>query len=206
MKQVNLKEFNITELRFKFWTNLTSDLLEKIESVVAPDEDGDYVFMDPYKIKNVGHLIATVVSKSTGEGRYGIRGICEVRKGGRLGKGMVSVSKLLEIMSSIKEEITVMCLLRLSFGRRQKPKTIISLPIKITDMPKTLYDEIHGIHFVKREGRGFKYEVILDLERDGTLTGIIIYNKLMSIKESILEDIIQEGIEISDGFVLRGKQ
>jgi hypothetical protein len=206
MKQVNLKEFNITELRFRFWTNLTSDLLKKIESVVAPDEDGDYMFMESYKIDNVGHIVAAVVSKSTGEERYSVRGICEIGGGKRLGKGVVSVSKLLEIMSSIKEEIRVMCWLRLSFGRRQKPKTVISLPINITDMPKALYDVIHGIHFVKRKGKGFKYEVILDLERDGTLTDIIIYDKVMNIKESFWEDIIQEGIEISDGFVLRGKQ
>jgi hypothetical protein len=78
--------------------------------------------------------------------------------------------------------------------------------MKITDMAKMPYDEIHGIHFVKHEGRDSKYEVILDLERDGSLTELIICQKRMKIKGSILEDIIQEGMEISDGFVLRGKQ
>ena len=206
MKQVNLKEFNITELDFMFWANLTDDLLEKIRSVVAPDEDGDYIFIESYKIDNVGHIATAMVSKSKGEGKYRIRYRCEIGKGGRLGKGVVSVSKLFEIISSIEEKMMVRSRLRLSFGRRQKHKTIISFPIKITDMPKTLYDEIHGIHFVKREGKSFKYEVILDLEENGALMEVIIYKKLTNIKESIVEDIIQQGIEISDGFVLREKQ
>jgi hypothetical protein len=35
---------------------------------------------------------------------------------------------------------------------------------------------------------------------------LINYRKLMNIKESMLEDILQEGIKISDGFVLREKK
>jgi hypothetical protein len=120
-------------------------------------------------------------------------------------EGVVSVGKLFEILSLTEEEVPVMSKLSLSFSRRQKRKTVISLPIKITDMPETLYDEIHGMHFAKREGKGFKYDVILDLERDGSITEIIIYNKVTKIKESILEDIVQAGIEISDRFVLRGQ-
>lgn len=206
MKQVNLREFNIKELDFIFWTNLTDDLLEKMRSVVAPDEDGDYIFVDSYKIDNVGHITTAMVSKSKGEGKYRIRCRCEIGRGGRLAKGAVNVSKLFEITSSIKEKMMVSSMLRLSFGRRQKHKTIISLPIKITDMPKMLYDEIHGVHFVKHEGKSFKYEVILDLEENGALSEVIIYKELRTIKASIVEDIIQQGIEISNGFVLREKQ
>jgi len=206
MKQISLKEFNITGLSFRFWTNLTDDLLEKIRSVAPPDKDGDHIFIDSYKIGNVSHFVAAIVSKSTGEGRHMIRVLWERGRLSGSGKGVASVSKLFEIISSIKEEIAVKCTLRLSFGRRRKYKTIISLPIKITDMPKTLYDEIHGMHFVKREGKGSKYDVILDLEQDGALMALINYKKLINIKESILEDILQEGIEISDGFVLREKK
>jgi hypothetical protein len=206
MKQVNFKEFNLTELSFVFRTNLTDDLLEKIQGVVAPDEDGDYIFLDSYKIDNVGHIATAMVLKSKGEGKYEIRYGCQIGKGGRLGKGVVSVSKLFEIISSIKEKMMVTSMLRLSFGRRQKHKTIISLPIKITDMSETLYNEIHGVHFVKREGKSFKYEVILDLEENGALISTIIYKKLRNIEVSIVEDIIQQGIEISNGFILREKQ
>lgn len=206
MKLVNLKKFNIAELRFDFSVNLTDDLLEKLQSVVAPDKDGDFMFMDSYKIDNVGHSLAAMVSKSAFVEIYRIRGIWEIRKGRRSLKGVVSVGKLFEIISSIEDEIMLTSSLRLSFSQRKKYKTIISLPIKITDMPEMVYDEIHGIHFVKREGRDFKYDVILDLERDGSLMELIICTKRMKIKESILEDIIQEGLEISDSFVSRGKQ
>lgn len=206
MKQVNLKEFNITELDFTFWTNLTDDLLEKIGSVVDQDEDGDYIFVDSYKKDNVGHIAIAGVLKPKGEGKYRIRCRCELGRGGRLGTGVVRISKLFEIISSIEEKVMVNSVLKLSFGRRKKHKTIISLPIKITDMPKTLYDEIHGVHFVKREGKSFKYEVILDLEENGALLETIIFKKLRNINASIIEDIIQQGIEISDDFVLREKQ
>lgn len=206
MKQVNLKEFNITELNFMFWVSLADDLLEKIRSVVAPDKDGDYVFIDSYKVDNVGHVAGAVVTKSTGELRYMIQGMCEVRRGGRLRKGAVSVSRLFEIISPLEEKTLVVSRLKLSFGRRQKYKTIISLPIKITNMPKMPYDEIGGIRFVKREGNSVKYEVILDLEQNGALNETIIYNELRNIRESMIVDIIQHGIEVSDSFILREKR
>jgi len=206
MKQVNFKEFNITGLRFRFWVDLTDDLLEKIQSVAPPDKDGRCVFVDSYKIDNVSHFAVALVSKSKGERRYRIGVMWERERLTGTGKGIASVSKLFEIVSCIKEEIAVRCTLRLSFGGRRKYKTIISLPIKITDMPKAIYDEIYGMHFVKREGKGSKYDVILDLQRNGAVMMLINYRKLMNIKESILEDILQEGIEISDGFVLREKK
>lgn len=206
MKLINLKKLNIEELRLDFLINLADDLLEKIGSVVAPDKDGDYMFIDSYKIDNVGHLLTAMVSKSRGEGIYRVRGIWEKRRGRGLVKDVVSVSKLLEIISSIEQEILLRVSLRLSFSRRKKYKTVISLPIKITDMPKTIYDEIHGIHFVKREGKGFKYEVILDLERDGTILEMIICDKRMKIKKSMLEDMIQEFMEISGRFISKGEE
>jgi hypothetical protein len=205
MKLLNLKKLNIVELRFDFSINLMDDLLEKVESVVAADKDGDYMFMDPYRIDNVGHVLATMVSKSGVPEIYRVRGIWEIRKGRVSSKGLVSVGKLFEIISSIEAKTMLEGSLRLSFSRRKKYKSIINLPIKITDMPKMTYDEIHGMHFVKREGRDFKYDVILDVERDGSLTELVIYQRRMEVKESILEDIIQEGLEISDCFVLRGK-
>lgn len=206
MKQVNFKELNITGLRFVFWTELTDDLLEKIRSVAPPDKDGNCVFVDSYKISNVSHFVLTLVSKAKGERRYPISVMWERERLTGVGKGVASVSKLFEIISCIKEEIAVRCTLRLSFGRPRKYKTIISLPIKITDMPKAIYDEIHGMHFVKREGKGSKYDVVLDLEKNGAVMVLINYRKMMNIKESMLEDILQEGIEISDGFVLREKK
>ena len=206
MKQVNLKESNITEVYFTFWTSLTDDLLEKIRSVVAPDEDDNYMFMDSYKIDNVSHVVAAMVSKSKGEGRYRIRCLCKIGRGGRLGKGVVSVGKLFEIISCINERTLVVGGVKLSFGRRQKYKAIISLPIKITNMPKMPYDEIYGMRFVKREGKIIKYDVILDFEPNGVLKETIAYRKLVNIKESIIEDMLQQGIEISDSFVLREKQ
>ena len=206
MKQVNLKEFNITGLRFAFWVDLPDDLLEKIRSATSQDKGGGYVFADKYKIGNVSYFALALVLKSKGEKRYGIRVMWERESLTRVGKGIVSVSKLLEIISCIKEEVAVNCRLRLSFGRSRKYKTVISLPIKITDMPEAIYDEIHGMHFVKREGKGYKYDVILDLERNGAVVMFINYRTLMNIKESILEDVLQEGIEISDGFVLREKK
>lgn len=205
MKQVNLKELNIEELRFTLWTGLPDALLEKIRSLVTPDEDGDFMFRESYRVGNVGHSIFAIVKKSNGGGEYRIGFVCQKGGSKRSTKGYGSVSKLLETLLSIKEEVTALCVLNLSFGRRRKYKTIISLPIRITDMPKTIYDEIRGFHFMKHEDKTFKYDVILDLEPDGTLIEMINYRKVINIKESILEDVIQEGMGISNCFVLREK-
>jgi hypothetical protein len=206
MKQINFRELNITGLRLEFSVDLTDDLLEKIRSVAPPDKDGDHVFVDSYKIGNVNHFLIAIVSKSTGEGRYGVLVGWERGRLRGVGKGVSSVGKLLEIMSSIKEEITVECALKLVFGQRLKHKTVINLPIKVTDMPEALYDEIHGMHFVKREGKGSKYDVILDLRRGGGLLASIGYERLVNIRESLVEELLQQGIEISEGFVVREKK
>jgi hypothetical protein len=204
MKQLNLKELDIEELEITFWVGLTEDLLEKIRSEVAPDEDGDYVFMDWYKVGSVGHFVMAIVSKEKHiPERYRIRIVCERRGGKRWGVGNVSVSRLLEIISSIEEETLGICGLRLSFGKRRRYKTVVSLPLKVTEMSKTLYDEIHGMHFIKREGKFFKYDVILDLEADKSLREMITFRKVININESILEDVVREGMKISDGFVSR---
>lgn len=204
MKQVNLKEFNVEELSISFWVSLTEDLFERLKSTVAPDEDGDYVFMDWYKMGNEGHSVLGIVSKVKYiPERYRIWIVCE-RRGGRgwMAKG-VSVSRLLEIISGIEEEIVGICGLRLSFGKRKSYKTIISLPMKVTEMTNTLYDEIHGMHFIKKEGKSVKYDVILDLGADRTLKEMITFRKVINIRELILEDVLGDGMRISDGFVSR---
>lgn len=204
---MNLKEFNIEELNITFGVSLKGDLLEEVRSAVAPDEDGDYLFMDWYKISNVGHFVLAIVSKEKHiPERYRIRIICERRGSRGWMTGEVSVDKLLGILSSIEEEIAAICGLRLSFGKRKRYKTIISLPMKITEMSKTLYDEIHGMHFVKREGELFKYDVILDLDPDRSLREMITFRKVMNMNESILEDVVREGMRISDGFISREKR
>lgn len=206
MKQINFKELSIVRLRLEFSINLPDDLLEKIGSVAPPDKEGDHVFMDSYKMGNVNHFVIAIVSKSTREGRYVVLIGWERGKLRGVGRGVRSVGKLFEIMSSIKEEIAVTCALRLVFGQRVKHKTIMNLPIKVTDMPETLYDEIHGMHFVKREGKGSKYDVILDLRKEGGLLASVGYERLVNMRGSVVEELLEEGIEISEGFVLREKK
>lgn len=207
MKQVSLKESNIERLSVTFWVNLTDDLLERIRTVVAPDGDGDYGFVDAYKMGNVNHRVVAILSKSGFvPGEYKIELFCEKKSGRKLAGGMPSVSKLFEIISSVEGETRAIGVLSLSFGRQKKSKPIISLPIKITDMPEALYDEIDGIHFVKREGKLVKYEVILDVEADKTLTEWLSFRMMVNINESILENAMREGLRIAGGFVSKGGQ
>lgn len=205
MKKINLRELNIQDVDFTFRISLTDDLLERIESNVKPDDDGDYVFVERYKADGVGHMLGAVMSKGKGEERYRVRVLCERMRYGKVQEGTVSVCRLFEIISSIKEEIVVRCMLRLSFSKRKKYKTMISLPMKITDMPDATYNEIHGMHFVKRAGNDRKYDFILDIGRDGTITAAIHYGKRVKIQESIMEDIVKEGMGICNSFVV-GKE
>jgi hypothetical protein len=205
MKKLNFKELNITGLRFAFRVTLTDDIWEQIQNATTKDKVGGYVFVDKYKIGNVSHFVLALVKKSKVEKRYAIGIMWERENLTGVGEGIASVSKLLEIISCIEGEVAIYGRLSLLFGRAQKCKTIVSLPMKITDIPEAVYDEIHGMHFVKSEGKGRKYDVILNRERKGAVGLLVNYRAMMNIRESILEDVLKEGIKISEGFVFRGK-
>ena len=202
MVKENLKSHNIDELRFNFKIKPSEKLVREMGNACSPDEEGDYVFLDSYKVEGVGHVASAVVSELEGGVRdFLFRFRYAVARGGRLKKSVPRVDSLLEILSVIEEPVQFNCLLRFLFGKRSKSKTFINLPIKFTRQSNAPFNEIHGVHLVKLEEKEINYEVILDLVDEGGFMETVIFGNRMKISESVVEKIIRKGIRISKSFV-----
>jgi hypothetical protein len=196
----NLKKFNITEVRVSFKAKLTEELLGKLKSF-TPDEEGDYVFIERYKSEGVGHVATALVSLNEDNTEFSCRLLYRVRKGGRSRKSIPGISQLLDIVSAIQERVEFSCLLRFTFSKRTKTSMLINLPLKVTDKINAPFSEIYGAHFVKREGKQVKYEVILDFSEESGMLGTFVFETKDRISESVVEKIIQKGVGISKIFV-----
>ena len=198
----SLKSLSISELRFIVKPTLTDELISKISEASPPDKDGDNVFLDSYKVNNVSHLAIAVVSKvKKREDVYNIDCRCQVAKGGILSKDTPKISRLIEILSDVKESQHFHCLARFLYGKRAKFKPIVKLPIRITDKTKVPFNEIHGVHFAKIVGKKLENEVILDLLEGGGYTETVIFGHSSKIGVSIVRDIVEKAKGISDNFV-----
>lgn len=204
MSSPNLKIFDLEEVRFSFEAKLTEELLKRMESFPA-DKDGDYMFFDSYKSERIGHIATALVSLlNKGEKEFGFSFIYRIGRGGHLHKTSLRISELFEIISDIREPVEFDCLLRFQFGRRSKPKTLINLPLRVTGQQNVPFNEICGVHFVKREGGKVKYEVILDFSDEDGLMDTVVFKHTDKISESVVEKIIQNGLGISESFASKG--
>lgn len=204
--RANLKSFCIDQIRFNFEVKLSEELIEKIRNICSPDEDGDYVFFDYYRVESVGHVASAVVSQLKGDvEKFGVSFLYMLGKGGGFIKGAPKISSLLEVLSVVEEPVLVNCFLRFKFGKRSKVKGIVNLPVKISSQPNALFDEIHGVHFVKFEGGETKYEVILDIIEGGVLMQTVMFGNNIRISESSVGHVLRTGLEISRRFVSKGE-
>ena len=67
------------------------------------------------------------------------------------------------------------------------------------------FDEIDMVHVVKREGERTKYGVLLGLLAGGILRETVYFDHHARIQESLVNDIIEEAVGISNRFVLKGE-
>jgi len=198
----NLKALSINEFRFTFRLTLDEKLVSVVSVASPPDDDGDNVFLDTYKIVNISHLAIAVVSKvKKGAHNYSVDCRCSLGRGGRLKRGTPKISELFDILSAVKEPLYFNCLIRFLFGKRSQYKSIIQLPIKVTDKNDAIYNEIHGVHFVKMDGKRMDYEVIIDLLEGGGYTEAVIFGYRSEIDMSLMENIIGKATSISGEFV-----
>lgn len=198
----SLKSLSISELRFMFRLTLSKEIISLVGEASPPDEDGENVFLDSYKVDNVGHIAIAVVSKvKKGEDVYNIDCRCQLARGGRLRKETPKISRLIEILSDVKESQSFHCLVRFTYGKRAKFKPIVKLPMIITNKTKAPFNEIHGIHFAKVKGNKLENEAILDLLEGGGYNETVIFGYKSKISVSIVEDIVKKAKGISDNFV-----
>jgi len=198
----NLKPHHAISMRFFTTLALTDDLISQIQNISPPDEDGDSAFFDSYE----GHRAYVWVIKAN-KGidkdiqRFRIHFNYEQGRGGRLRKSTPQVEQLLDILSSIEEKIDFDCQVAFEFGKRLKPKPIISLPIKYTESPNMPFDIIQGLHLVKLGDKKWKYDAILEAVAAGAIMANIFFSHTSEIQESLANKILEEGAAIAESFV-----
>jgi len=198
----NLKSYHAISMRFFTTLALTDDLISRIQNISPPDEDGDSAFFDSYE----GHRVHVWVVKEN-EGidkdvrRFRIHFNYEQGRGGRLRKSTPQVEQLLDILSSIEEKMDFDCQVAFEFGKRLKPKPIISLPIKYTESPNMPFDIIQGLRLVKLDDKKWKYDAILEAVTAGTIMANISFSHTSEIQESLANKILEEGAAIAESFV-----
>lgn len=117
-------------------------------------------------------------------------------------KTMPSVSSLLGVLSALQEETKFECRLVSQFKKPSKATPILKLPLKLTDFPGSVFGEIHGIHFVSRNGTDLIH-TILDTSPDGALVESINFSYSKQFNQSIAEEILGRAIELSNLYVAK---
>ncbi len=202
----NLKPYDITMLMASFVLTLSEDLIAQIREASPPDDDGDSVFLDSYKVDNVSHRASVWVielDKDVGSFKVGLT--YELGKGGRLRKDMPRINKIFGMLTSIEEAIDINCQVSFRFEKRRKVKPIIPLPMKLIESPDMPFDEIDGIHLVKRTEERERHDVVLGISTEGVLFENIFFEHHARIQETLVDDIIKEALRISNRFILKGE-
>jgi len=198
--QPNLKMRNAASLEFSVTLPLSSDLVSKIRDTSSPDSDGDSVFFDSYK----GHRVLAVVNGTNQDANeYRIVFVYEARGGGRLPKHLPRIEQLVDILSTVKEQLVFECQALFTFGRGLRARPIISLPMKYIEAPDMPFDRIQGLHLVKLDNNETKYEVFLDAPTRGVLIETIVFKYMSTIDQSLPDRILIEAESISNKLVLK---
>jgi len=200
----NLKSAGINSLRLSCEISLTEALINQIHDIAPPDEEGDSIFVDSYKVNEISHRAFTWVLKPRGKAtKFRIAFVYEIGRGGKWRK-YPRINKLLDILSSIEEPITFSCQASLKLGRGAKAKPIVNLPMRWTQAPYMPFNEIHGLHLVKLNGKEIEHEIILDLVTTKELKGTVFFSYNAKVHALITHDIFNKAVKISESFVLKG--
>lgn len=196
------KHLDMQDIRISANVKIPKYLLDRIAEASVPDEEGDSFFGELYKLdgNNVA-LTALVEGVKKGDTKNFVTFVCRKTKYKRLSKDIVRASKLMDILVNYDEKVNFDCFIRLRFTRRYRAKSIIHLPINITDLNNSPFNEIHGVHFVKKRGKEYEYEVILDLLENGGLQENILFKYDTKINKKMINEIYDIAKNISERFV-----
>lgn len=198
--QVNLKAHNSTELEFSAKITLTADLIAEIQKISSPDNDGDSPFFESYP----NHRALVWVKKADEQTLESyIEFTYEAKKGGRLGKKLPRISRLIDLLSPINQQLTFECIASFLFGKRLRVKSIIHLPQKYFELPDMPFDRIQGMHLVKLDGSETKYDVFLEVPTQGVIIENIIYKYSSKIDSNLAKNVLFEALKISDNFIIK---
>lgn len=198
--QPKLRSCNASVLEFSSTIPLSDEQISKIRDVSHPDKDGDSSFFDLYQ----GHRTLAIVREAEEKTQeYKIEFTYVARTARKLSKHTPRISQLVEILSSVKEQLNFECSVIFEFGRKLRPKSIISLPMKYIEAPNMPFDIIQGLHLVKLNGNETKYDVFLEAPSKGILYENVEFNYVSSFDESLPDKILTKAKSISDKIVFR---
>lgn len=199
----DLKGLNVFLLEFSTEVQLNSDIVRKIRDASNPDEEGDSVFFDSYK----GHTALAVVY---GAGRdtqpYRLIFRYTARSGGRLSKDVPRITQLFDILSDVKEQLSFECSVSFDFGKALHPRPLITLPVECPSTAGMPFDRIQGLHFVKLDGNGTKYDVFLEAPARGIVRETVEFKYVSPFEQSVPQKILLMAQSISDKFVFKERK
>lgn len=198
--QINLKAHNATDLEFSAKITLTADLIAEMHRLSKPDSDGDSVFFHSYE----KHRVLVVVGKADEKTfQADIEFIYQAKSGGRLSKRLPRISRLIDLLTPISQQLTFECAASFLFTKKLRAKPIIHLPQKYLELPDMPFDRIQGMHLVKLDGSEIKYNVFLEAPTQGVIGENITFKYTSKIDNNLANNILDEAIKISDQFVIR---
>ena len=203
----NLKFFYIDKIDISATITVKDELINQIREMSPPDEDGDSAFYDSYKVERnsyIGWLVLSAPAKDNKTCGFTLH--YESGKGGRLRTALPRISQAIEILSKLDSPLELASIFNFKFGRRDKVKTVVNLPLTLSESPNLPFDKIQGIHFLRLEGKRYEYHVILDCAKDGSLFETVIFQHKTIINKSLIDELIKEANDISNGFIFKEQQ
>lgn len=197
--QINLRAKNITTLIFSAILQLSDGFISRIRELSRPDKSGNSAFIEIYSRHRAW---AWVLVHNEEENIYRL-GFTYEASSRKLPRSYPGISQLINILREIKEKQTFDCTAILNYGKKLRPKSIISLPMKWIEAPNLPFDRIQGLHFVKFEGSEIKHEAYLEAPSPGLLLMSINFKYKSTIDDLLLDKIVNEAISISDMFVFK---
>lgn len=202
---INIKSENAVSLEFSTSIILNDNQISQIQSESHPDKDGNSFFLDIYE----GHTAYCWVVKSDKrnkqvKNKYSLNFFYKLSTRTRQIKKSVSISRLMDVLSSITDKNNFDCEISFKFPKRLKPKPIINLPLKYTESPNMPFDMIQGFHLIKLEGRKTKYSVILGASDTGIIYATIFFDFNYGFDVSLAKKIFEYGLSIVSNFVSKG--
>jgi hypothetical protein len=135
--QPKLRSCNAIVLEFSSTIPLSDEQISKIRDVAHPDKDGDSSFFDLYQ----GHRTLAIVREAEEKiQEYKIEFTYVARTARKLSKRTPRISQLVKILCLVKEQLNFECSVIFEFGRKLRPKSIISLPMKYIEAPNMPFD------------------------------------------------------------------
>jgi len=196
--QPDLRPRHVTSLRFSASLDLGEDLVSRIRTSSPPDDEGDSLFVDSYKRHRA---IVWVQELDKDAGTFLLGFTYEPVPGGGLRKLVARVHQLVDIVAPAGEQLDFDCQVAFQFGKRLKPRSIITLPMKYIEAPGLPFDSIQGLHFTKADDSGTKYDVFLDAPAHGVLAANVLFKYATQIDQSLPERILSEAESICQKFV-----